>query len=332
MFTARRYVGNGRVEGITHIVYVKPEAYANLGSRAALLNVGRAVGSLNKLLPKHQFILIGPGRWGSRGDIKLGVSVTYSDINNTAMLIEVARKLGNYSPDLSFGTHFFQDLVEAGIRYLPLYPDEDDIVFNETFLNKAPNILPELLPDYADVADTVKLIDLPRTADGQVLRVLMNSELEEAVAFLTEPGAEEPTLASTPSRDTIERVNYWQWRLSMAEQIAAQLDGEKFGVKAFYVFGSTKNGTAGPASDIDIMLHIDGPDKRTDLLRNWLDGWSRCLDEMNYLRTGYRTGGLLDIHLVTDEDVAGRTSYAAKIGAVTDAAKELPIARQIKAS
>ena len=85
-------------------------------------DVGRAVGRLNKLLPKRQFILIGPGRWGSRGDIRLGVPVTYSEINNTAMLIEVARQKGNYLPELSFGTHFFQDLVEASIRYLPLYP------------------------------------------------------------------------------------------------------------------------------------------------------------------------------------------------------------------
>ena len=73
----------------------------------------RVVGRLNKLLPKRQFILMGPGRWGSRGDIKLGVSVTYADINNTAVLIEIARQEGNYVPDLSFGTHFFQDLVEA---------------------------------------------------------------------------------------------------------------------------------------------------------------------------------------------------------------------------
>jgi hypothetical protein len=38
------------------------------------------------------------------------------------MLIEIARRTGSYVPDLSFGTHFFQDLVEAQIRYLPLYP------------------------------------------------------------------------------------------------------------------------------------------------------------------------------------------------------------------
>ena len=79
---------------------------------------------------------MGPGRWGSRGDIKLGVSVTYSDINNTAVLMEIAAKRGNYVPDLSFGTHFFQDLVEAGIRYLPLFPGERGEVFNELFLRR----------------------------------------------------------------------------------------------------------------------------------------------------------------------------------------------------
>jgi hypothetical protein len=46
---------------------------------------------------------------------------------------------------------------------------------------------------------------------------------------------------------------------------------------------------------------------------------------MNYLKTGHRSGGLLDIHLVTDEDIAKKESYAMKIGAVTDAARPLPL-------
>ena len=56
-----------------------------------------------------------------------------------------------------------------------------------------------------------------------------------------------------------------------------------------------------------------------------MEGWGRCLSELNYLRTGYRTENLLDMHLVTDEDIAARDSYAAKIGAVTDAARELKL-------
>ena len=95
IFSANRYVSNGRVPDITHIVYVDPEGYSQLPDDKAMRDVERAVSRLNKLLPKRQFILIGPGRWGSRGDIKLGVPVTYSAINNSAMLIEVARQKGN---------------------------------------------------------------------------------------------------------------------------------------------------------------------------------------------------------------------------------------------
>ena len=98
---------------------------------------------------------MGPGRWGSRGDIKLGVPVTYSDINNSAMLIEVARQKGNYLPDLSFGTHFFQDLVEASIRYLPLYPDDPKTAFQEDFLRGSHSVLEELLPEFAHLSDTL---------------------------------------------------------------------------------------------------------------------------------------------------------------------------------
>jgi hypothetical protein len=187
IFSANRYVSNGRVPEITHIVYVDPDAYAALGTTAAMRDVGRAIGRLNTLLPRRRFILIGPGRWGSRGDIRLGVPVTYSDINNTAMLIEVARQQGNYLPDLSFGTHFFQDLVEASIRYLPLYPDDPKVQFNREFLETSSNQLAGLLPEFAPLASTIRVIDVPGHAGGQVLRVLMNADLDQAVAFLDRP-------------------------------------------------------------------------------------------------------------------------------------------------
>jgi hypothetical protein len=112
-----------------------------LGDVEALRDGGRAVGRLNKILPKRQFALMGPGRWGSRGDIKLGVPVTYSDISNTSLLIEIASRREGSVPELSFGTHFFQDLVEASIRYLPLYPGEDGGMLNAAFLAAAANQL-----------------------------------------------------------------------------------------------------------------------------------------------------------------------------------------------
>ena len=183
LFSANKYITNGTVSGITHVVYVEPLAYNELTDHQSLLSVGKAIGRLNELLPERKFILMGPGRWGSRGDIKLGVSITYSEINNTAMLIEIARKRKDYVPDLSFGTHFFQDLVEAEIKYLPLYPDEDDNLFNNDFFDKSVNILPDLLPDFAHLQDVIKVFNVAAT-NTDVVNIYMNADREMAIAVI----------------------------------------------------------------------------------------------------------------------------------------------------
>ncbi len=326
LFSANRHVSNGWVPDVTHVVYVDPARYGEIESRTDLLAIGRVIGRLNKLLPKRQFILMGPGRWGSRGDIKLGVSVTYADISNTAMLIEIARRKGGYVPDLSFGTHFFQDLVESRIRYLPLYPDESKIIFNERFLLGAPNLLPQMIPEFAHLSDVVRVMDVPAATDGRVLQVLLNADLNEALGLLVVPGTRVQQL-EVESGVLHQPLQYWHWRQQMAERIAAELDPQRFGVVAMYIFGSTKNATAGPGSDIDLLVHFRGTAAQRQELAGWLEGWGLALAEMNYLRTGYRTPGLLDVHIVTDDDIANRTSYAVKIGAITDAARPLAIGK-----
>lgn len=327
LFSANRYISNGSATGLTHIVYVDPQKYSEMEERSELLAVARAVGKVNKLLPKRQFVLMGPGRWGSRGDIKLGVNVTYSEINNAAVLIEIARQKGNYVPELSFGTHFFQDLVEQSIRYLPLYPDDPRTQFNEDFFQNARNILSELLPEFKFLSETIRVIDVPRSTDGQVLDVLMNAAMEKAVGMLAEPTQRTDSVAApkktAPTKT--EKEDHWRWRQRIAEDIAAQMDPKRFGVEAVYLFGSTKNANAGPASDIDLLIHFRGNEKQRQELLAWLEGWSLCLSEMNFLRTGMKSEGLLDVHLVTDDDIKKRTSYAVKIGAVTDPARKLPM-------
>ncbi len=186
IFSANKYITNGTVTNISHIVYVDPQKYSELSGYNELATIGRLVGKLNKLLPKRQFILMGPGRWGSRGDIKLGVNVTYSEINNTSVLIEIAKKRKDYVPELSFGTHFFQDLVEANILYLPLYPDEENNVFNESFFEKSPNIFPELLPNYKEFSNVIKVIDVVACSEGHFLNILMNGNENKAVAMISE--------------------------------------------------------------------------------------------------------------------------------------------------
>ena len=181
LFSTNRFVTNGMLTDVTHIVYVDPQKYAELPRHEDLAAVGRAVGRLNQILPKRRFVLMGPGRWGSRGDIKLGVSVTYSDVNNTGMLIEIARKHNGYVPEPSFGTHFFQDLVEAAIHYLPLYPDDPAAIFNEKFLRGEKNLLAELLPEFAQLSDVIRVVGIK---EPRSLHVLMDAERSAAVGFI----------------------------------------------------------------------------------------------------------------------------------------------------
>lgn len=332
VFSANKFVPNGMVSGIKYIVYVKPQEYSGIKEFRDFIGVGKAIGILNQLLPRRQFILMGPGRWGSRGDIKLGVRITYSDINNTAMLIEIARKKNDYLPEVSFGTHFFQDLVEANIKYLPLYPDERDIIFNEQFLNSASNIFSKLIPEMSHLEHVVSVIEVRESFEGHALNVYMNSEQEKALGVVVEQKEqiEAEIMPSKPSVATTDRNIHWQWRLRNVENIAAKADPVRFGIVGFYVFGSTKNGTAREESDIDILIHFRGSEKKRKYLITWLEGWSLSLAQINYERTGLQTDGLLDIHIVTDKDIKERSSFAIKIGAITDAARPLRVGTNIE--
>jgi pyruvate,water dikinase len=325
LFTADKYISNGCVTDIAHIIYIDPDKYGEIAKYADLLLVGQAVGKLNKILPRHQFILMGPGRWGSRGDIKLGVRVTYSDINNSAMLIEVARKKGNYVPDVSFGTHFFQDLVESGIRYLPLYPDDPGIKFNENFLLTSPNKLGELCPECAKLTDAIRVIDVPEATGGKILRVLMNADQEFAVGLFASPDSAARKSCETGLPAVREDEDHIRWRQRMAERIAYHCGTQPWGVRGVYLVNGNESGEVNPDSPIRLVIHFTGGGRQRKELETWLQGWSLSLAEMNYFRTGFHSEGLLDVHFLTDEKIHGEKNVAARIKAPSDSVRELPL-------
>ncbi len=187
VFSASKFVRTGVFDDIEFIVYVDPRAYASVAGMEQSMAIARVVGRLNRKLAARRFILVGPGRWGSN-DVRLGVRVSYADINHTQMLIEVARRLGGYVPEVSFGTHFFQDLVESGIGYLPLYPEEPGNVFNERIFGDASNALSELLPDESSLGGVVRVIHVPAVAGGHKLRVVMSGQMDHALGYLTANG------------------------------------------------------------------------------------------------------------------------------------------------
>ena len=163
----------GIVRGVEYIVYVEPDKYNSLSDDSKKLEIGRIVGLLNRKLPAKKFVLIGPGRWGTT-DLKLGVKVGYGDINNTAVLIELATVSEVFSSEVSYGTHFFQDLVEANIYPLSIYLDKEGNFFNREFLEKAENKLSDFLEGYGDFSPYVRVVDVKKETKGKFLNIYMS--------------------------------------------------------------------------------------------------------------------------------------------------------------
>jgi hypothetical protein len=182
VFFTRGLVRSGEVRDINAIVFVDPRRYDLLDSerRAA---VSRAVARVNDALEGSPFLLLGPGRWGTN-DPQLGVKVNYADINHCRVLIEIAHRRGEYVPEVSYGTHFFQDLVEDGIYYLALHPDEGRDIFQESFLAHAPNALKAISPRDADLAACLRVIRVADAAPGRALHLAMDGEAGEAMCWL----------------------------------------------------------------------------------------------------------------------------------------------------
>jgi len=183
VFSARRFVATGSLDAIDWVVLIDPKDYGALESIEERMEVARAVGHLNDALDGRPFMLMGPGRWGSQ-DIRLGVQVTYADICNARALVEIARTSEGYRPEPSFGTHFFQDLIEDAILYLPLYPDDEGVVFNEEFLAGSPNALGRLVPQHESLNRVVRVIEVAEAAPGRHLALVMDGDTQEALCFL----------------------------------------------------------------------------------------------------------------------------------------------------
>ena len=182
LFKNTEYISNSIVKDIEYIVYVDPRAYAHLAEYDDRMAIVRVISRMNRVLDGKRFALFGPARWGSN-DIKLGVRVGYEDINRTLILGEVAFEEEGSTPEVSYGTHFFNDLVEAQITPLAIYPDQSTMTINEDFLLHSPNLLESLAPDLAAYASVVHVIHVPSSTEGQLLQVYQDGQNQQGIGF-----------------------------------------------------------------------------------------------------------------------------------------------------
>ena len=183
IFTNTQVVSNTIIPDIEYVVYVCPRCYGKLSTYDEKFAVGRVISRLNTLFEDKRFALFGPGRWGSN-DINLGVRVGYEDINHTLILGEVAFAREDYTPEVSFGTHFFNDLVEAQIAPVAIFPDQTDTIFNEEFFKKSPNQLSSIAAEFESYQTVVHVVHVPSSGDGRFLQVFQNNEVQKGIGFL----------------------------------------------------------------------------------------------------------------------------------------------------
>lgn len=156
-------VGHGLATVIDRLICVLPSAYArlNMSQRYA---VARLIGRLTHLethAEKSGILLIGPGRWGTSMPA-LGVPVSFAEINTVSVLGELALMHEGLVPDVSLGTHFFNDLVEMDMLYFAVTPGKNGHVWNERLLTSLPNCLQSLLPDAVSLAASVHVVEAGR--------------------------------------------------------------------------------------------------------------------------------------------------------------------------
>jgi hypothetical protein len=164
------FMGGSVVQPLRRVISVDALAYSGL-RLTEKHEVARAIGRLTRLIPSRGELptaLLGPGRWGTSTP-GLGVPVRFAEIRQVAVLGEVAFSAGGLMPELSFGSHFFQDLVESDVFYVALFPENEGVSLNLDLLVDRPNLLPELLPADAELAKVIRVADFAES-DGLMLQ------------------------------------------------------------------------------------------------------------------------------------------------------------------
>jgi hypothetical protein len=160
--TEGHFMGGSIAQAIRRIILVDSEEYIRL-PMTEKYEVARLIGRLNRRLGDRREVptlLMGPGRWGTSTPA-LGVPVTFAELNNITALAEIAFPGGNLMPELSFGTHFFQDLVEADIFYVALFPGSPFCTYRKEWLEELPNALEGIMPASSRYKKVVKVYNLP---------------------------------------------------------------------------------------------------------------------------------------------------------------------------
>lgn len=140
---------------IEYVVFISGKEYLKL-SEQGKYEVARQIGLINRKIKGKNAMLVGPGRWGSTMP-SLGVPVHFTELCNMKVLCEYSSKKEGFMPELSYGSHFFQDIVESEIFYVAIFDGYQGVIFNPEHILQKGNLLTSFLPDSDQFKDVIHI-------------------------------------------------------------------------------------------------------------------------------------------------------------------------------
>ena len=181
LFDVRRTsMWRSKEERLDFIVWVDPQKYYDC-PYARKPEVANVIGLINQYFSKQskQLLLLTPGRCGTSSP-ELGVPVKYADVSCFSAICEVAYSKAGYNPSLSYGSHMFQELVEADIYYGAINENSKTKIYGPEYLNTFRDVFPKLWPDKAEFEGMIRVFDVSENR----ARLLLDAREGRAVCLI----------------------------------------------------------------------------------------------------------------------------------------------------
>ncbi|SER42286.1 Pyruvate phosphate dikinase, PEP/pyruvate binding domain [Gracilibacillus ureilyticus] len=163
--------GNIRLP-VDYVIYVDMDQYLALNEKNKY-SVARIIGKVTRQLKDKNIFLVGPGRWGTSTP-SLGVPVHFSEIQHVSAICEIASQAKGFMPELSYGSHFFQDIVESDIFYAALFDGDKNVRFHPDYIMNNENLLGNFAVNTENWSETIHIC---KTPDMELLSEIVNQRL-----------------------------------------------------------------------------------------------------------------------------------------------------------
>lgn len=179
-------VGHSLATSVNMLIYIVPKSYSQL-NMSNRYSVARYIGRISHEYNddrKKVIIAVAPGRWGTSMP-SLGIPVSFAEINTLSVIGELALMHEGLVPDISLGTHFFNDIVEMDMIYFAVSPGKEGNILNEELILSLPNRLTSILPSAPDwLKNVIHIIKPLEDENENLIQLYIDCMKQSAICYL----------------------------------------------------------------------------------------------------------------------------------------------------